>query len=887
MLPGVVRLAGRMVRDRLRGAQPVWRQGLRAAPEMGVPLGGLGGGSITRGWRGHFVRWQLRPGLHEYRTVAADQFSLWVRRKGAAGPDVEADGTGRAAGDADGTRALVLAPRPDGVSGGGGWRGWAVGAGRAALPGRAVDTGLWAWNWALDETKATYHALFPRAWTVYEEPVPGLRLTCRQVSPVIPHDYRDSSLPVAAFVWTVENAGPTEAEVALMFSFQNGTGGPNDLAGGHRNRLFREPAGGREVLGVCLEHRHRQAKVPRPGEGRKDRVVYEDPLTFAVAAVAGDGVEVTARPRFTVCTRRPDGSFTALDLWREFAAHGRLGGGRSADREAEGEAEGRAEREAEGEVKGGGETGPSRPGEAIGAAVCARTVVPPGEACEVVFVLAWDMPVARFGLGTGWYRRYTRFYGRDGKAAAALARDAVLRLAEWEAAIEAWQGPVLGDPGLPDWYKSLLFNETYYLVDGGTVWTAGRPETGGGPAAEFLPEPDIGHFAYLESHEYLMYNTYDVHFSASFALAMLWPELELSLQRDFARAVGLEHPETVTYLFSGRRAPRKVAGVVPHDLGSPSEDPWRLVNAYDAQDVSRWKDLNPKFVLQVHRDWVLSGDGAFLADVWPAVEKAVDYMLRFDRDGDGLIENEGYPDQTYDVWSARGPSAYTGGLWLACLEAGAALARATGREEKAAEWEGLLARAREAYEESLWNGEYYLYDASGGPHSDSVMADQLAGHWFTRASGLPGVVPSEHARSVLRKVFALNVMGWRGGGRGRRGDPPAGAPGERGAVNGMRPDGRPDRTCMQSAEVWTGTTFSLAAAMLQEGMREEAFATARGVYLSVYRDFPLWFQTPEAIDVDGVYRAIGYMRPLAVWAMQWELEARGEQARTRPAAGNR
>jgi non-lysosomal glucosylceramidase len=404
-----------------------------------------------------------------------------------------------------------------------------------------------------------------------------------------------------------------------------------------------------------------------------------------------------------------------------------------------------------------------------------------------------------------------------------------------------------------------------------------------GSSGRFDRTTHIGHFAYLEGHEYPMYNTYDVHFSASFALAMNWPELELSLQRDFARALDVEHPETVTYLFSGGHAARKVAGVIPHDLGSPWGDPWRLVNAYDAQDVSRWKDLNPKFVLQVYRDWVLTGDGAFLADMWPAVEKAVGYMLRFDRDGDGLIENDGYPDQTYDVWSARGPSAYTGGLWLACLQAGAELARAVDRADRAHEWDALLARGREAYERLLWNGEYYLYDASGGPHGDSVMADQLAGHWFARACGLPGVVPGEHARSVLRKVFALNVMGWRGGGHGRRGtvglvergerggSGGLGEPGERGAVNGMRPYGFPDRTCMQSAEVWIGTTFSLAAAMLQEGMTDEAFASARGVYLSVYRDFPLWFQTPEAIDVDGAYRSIAYMRPLAVWAMQWEL----------------
>jgi non-lysosomal glucosylceramidase len=29
--------------------------------------------------------------------------------------------------------------------------------------------------------------------------------------------------------------------------------------------------------------------------------------------------------------------------------------------------------------------------------------------------------------------------------------------------------------------------------------------------------------------------------------------------------------------------------------------------------------------------------------------------LRFDLDGDGLIENSGYADQTYDAWTVTGP----------------------------------------------------------------------------------------------------------------------------------------------------------------------------------------------------------------------------------------
>ena len=35
-----------------------------------------------------------------------------------------------------------------------------------------------------------------------------------------------------------------------------------------------------------------------------------------------------------------------------------------------------------------------------------------------------------------------------------------------------------------------------------------------------------------------MYNTYDVHFYASFALVMLWPKLQISLQYDIGELLG-------------------------------------------------------------------------------------------------------------------------------------------------------------------------------------------------------------------------------------------------------------------------------------------------------------------------------------------------------------
>ena len=48
---------------------------------MGVPLGGIGGGSIGRGWRGEFVKWQVGASLMQVKRVDADQFSVFIERE--------------------------------------------------------------------------------------------------------------------------------------------------------------------------------------------------------------------------------------------------------------------------------------------------------------------------------------------------------------------------------------------------------------------------------------------------------------------------------------------------------------------------------------------------------------------------------------------------------------------------------------------------------------------------------------------------------------------------------------------------------------------------------------------------------------------------------------
>lgn len=378
-----------------------------------------------------------------------------------------------------------------------------------------------------------------------------------------------------------------------------------------------------------------------------------------------------------------------------------------------------------------------------------------------------------------------------------------------------------------------------------------------GPCLLLPEEENVGQLLYLEGIEYHMWNTYDVHFYSSFALLMLFPKLELNIQRDFAMGVMMHDPRKMKIMSDGTWVPKKVLGAVPHDIGL--NDPWFEVNAYNLFNTDRWKDLNSKFVLQVYRDMVGTGDKSFAKAVWPAVLMAIAFMDQFDKDGDGMIENEGFPDMTYDAWSVTGVSSYCGGLWVAALEAASAMARELGEESSADYLWFKSEKAKSAYDLLLWNGSYFNYDSGSAKTSSSIQADQLAGQWYARACGLPPIAEEHKVRSALEQIYKFNVMKTKGGSRG--------------AVNGMRPNGEVDASALQSREIWTGVTYSVAAAMIQEDMHDMGFKTASGIYETAWSENGLGFafQTPEGWSPEGEYRSLCYMRPLAIWSMQWAL----------------
>ncbi|NER97960.1 MAG: bile acid beta-glucosidase [Symploca sp. SIO1B1] len=701
------------------------------------------------------------------------------------------------------------------------------------------DGTLNAWQWypavrngteAASIPTGTYYALYPRSWFTYQQ-VFQTELTCEQFSPIWAGSYQETSYPVATFEWTAHN--PTDAPITLsiMLTWQN-------MVGWFTNAIKEPQLGddGRPVDGYqprwgdstgnynqwivdsyrvgCLLDRVRLHDQIQEGEGQ---------LCFAT--VTNPTMDV-----FYHCRWNPMGS--GADIWNTFAADGSLDDTQD-------------------------ET-PAAPVEQIAAAIAIRFTIRPGRTRKIPFILAWDFPITEFGQDITYYRRYTDFFGRTGSNTWSMVRTALKHSQLWQERINDWQEPIIHREDLPNWFKMALFNELYLLTSGGSLWTA---------ADEQNP---VGQFAVLESWDCPWYESLDARRYGSFALAMLWPKLDKAVLEAFARAIptGEDTPRTISN--DSVTAIRKVPGATPHDLGSPNEHPWKRTNYSNYQDWNQKQDLPSNFVLQVYRDFVLTGsnDTDFLWECWSAVVETLAYLKTFDLDGDGIPEHSGVQEQTYRDYQLQGISAYCGGLWLAALEAAIAIGEVLlnnyppispllsapepeSIQEAIKLYRQWLAQAKPLYQATLWNGQYYNLDSESG--SEVILADQLCGQFYAQLLKLPDIVPADCAQSALKTVYDICFLKFYNA--------------QLGAVNAIR-----DNEILEEADsshplvVSTGLNFGLAAFLIQLGMKDEAWQLTEAVVRQVYEQ-GLQFRTPEAITTVGTFRSSYHLGAMGIWAI--------------------
>lgn len=789
-------------------------------PWHGMPLGGFGAGCIGRSHRGDFNFWHIDGGEHVFQNIPGCQFSVFESTSNSSQ-----------------AYALSTATPENGTLTA--WKWYPPSENLADKEDKVTPNSQFLTpNSSLltSQTSGTYHALYPRSWFVYEN-VFQTQLTCEQFSPIWADNYKESSYPVAVFVWKAHN--PTNAPITLsiMLTWQN-------MVGWFTNASKSPEVKIRDDGSPVYEYQ------PRLNQSQDNYNFIVENADKIGSVMARDGIispQEEGQGEWCIATRKhpsveifhhtrwnPVG--TGNDIWDSFAENGSLPN--ICDRT------------------------PANENQQTGSALAVRFTLQPGETLEIPFVLTWNFPITEFAEGVKYYRRYTDFLGSHGETAWNLAAIALDSYQDWQQQIQAWQQPILNRGDLPDWFKMALFNELYDLTAGGTLWSA---------ATEKDP---YGQFAVLECLDYRWYESLDVRLYGSFGLLMLFPELEKAVMRAFARAIPMSDDRTrvIGYYYTigaeSQMAVRKTAGATPHDLGAPNEHVWEKTNYTAYQDCNLWKDLGSDFVLQVYRDFILTGgkDYQFLAESWNAIAQTLDYLKEFDQDNDGIPENSGAPDQTFDDWRLQGVSAYCGGLWLAALQSAIAIGNILKTSDikisnknidpdtidrQINKFQTWLSRSLPIYQEKLWNGKYYKLDSESG--SDIVMADQLCGQFYTRLLGLTDIVPNECAHSALTTVYESCFLKFHNG--------------KFGAANGLHLDGSPENPkATHPLEVWTGINFGIAAFLLQMGMKAEAFQLTEAVVNQIYEN-GLQFRTPEAITAVGTFRASTYLRAMAIWGI--------------------
>jgi len=271
-------------------------------------------------------------------------------------------------------------------------------------------------------------------------------------------------------------------------------------------------------------------------------------------------------------------------------------------------------------------------------------------------------------------------------------------------------------------------------------------------------------------------------------------------------------------------------------------------------------------VIRAYRDWQLSGDDAFLREIWPNVKLALGYAWTepngWDPDKDGVME--GCQHNTYDI-EFYGPNTMMTAMYLGALRAAEEMARYLGEHEKAAEYRAVFESGRKRADEELWNGEYYFQKVevmpglevpeklrgpaacepgcsckvTPGPKTGAYdgfevkyqygagcLSDQLLGQWAAHVANLGYLLEPRRVRKAVESIYRYNF-------RHPIGD----------LINVQRiyalndeagllvcswPKGsRPRLPFPYCDEVWTGIEYHVAAHLICEGLVMEGLSIVK------------------------------------------------------------
>lgn len=505
---------------------------ISSSPNRGVALGGFGAGSFMYNISGSFGPWELKICDSQFREfwrpLSQAAFHYYEKRKDTDKPLVKTLST---------------------------------------------DAGLKSsWD-KLNIGDAKYYALQPKGWIVYN----GFKAKVKSLffSPIIAHNYKETSYPVAVFEYELYNPTNKQIEVALMLTWPQ-VPYSKLIRKGYQSYLLKR----KDISGIVLKANHKQ----NPPE------TQESEWCIATKKIKDDDVISY------VLSWDKDGN--GKDIWNDFSDDGVL-------------------------------ANKNLDSSNSACAIAVKITLNPHQIRHIPFVISWDVPVIQFASGTQWWRKYTQYFGTDSNNSFDIAYEALGNYKKWQKQIDEWMTPVIDNDKYPEWLKCTGFNELYYNQFGSVFYESGLKK---GHSQEFmgLHQDDHKHFV-MESPIYRSANTLDVRHYSSIVFARFWPEIEKDTLKCYADAV--------LYYKYERPVPRGLAPHDVGDPTKWDPYFKFDVYRHDIPDLPYWKDLNPKFIQQVWRYYYLYKDEEFLDYVWPACKAAYEFMKKTDKDNDFLPNN--------------------------------------------------------------------------------------------------------------------------------------------------------------------------------------------------------------------------------------------------------
>ncbi|XVU22755.1 GH116 family glycosyl hydrolase [Actinoplanes sp. CA-054009] len=633
------------------------------------------------------------------------------------------------------------------------------------------------WRWPFVEG-TTFSASYPFAQVSYHDPALPVSVTLEAHTPFVPRDVDASSLPLIRYRFTVRNDSAEFRHGFLLGALQNGAGwdGVTPLSGTHGasyggnvNRLLRRPG----QSGVLMDNPSLAEDSPGFGE----MLLWTD----APAAVLPRAADASTLLRFAETLRLV--APTQLGDFSDPALRAALRDGASPIVPPH---------------------GPSPAGQTWNAGVAAAFALAPGESTTIDIIHAWWFPnryadfdrfgpqqsygPTRFWIGNHYT---TRFGGALDVLDAYLAdRD---RLDE---ASRNWASAVASSD-LPEPLKETIEAQPT-LVRSPSIFRTADGKTfafeGALGASTRNWNGDAGGSCPLNCNHVLNYEQ---------ALSRLFP------------SVGRDMRET-EFLIQGSD------GSIPHRVVLPLYLP-QLHGAPIGGPVRPALDGMLGAVLKTYRS-VLDGAGDdWLRSYWPALVRLMAHIAdKWDSMGDGVLRGE--QPVTYDI-ALHGPNMFVGALWLAALRALAEMATRLGEPDP---FTATFEKASAAYDELLWNGEFYAQPPSGEAYDfgRGCLSDQLLGQWWAHELNLGHLLPADRVRTALKSIVRYNLRtsfephGYRSFADGD----------ETGLVVCSWPHGgRPAVPLRYCDEVWTGVEYQVAAHCFYEGLDAEGLTIIRGV----------------------------------------------------------